>query len=204
MHIVTVQKEDAKRNTSYFVTGIIEDQSEKRCGQMKRELILAVDQGTSGLKLTVFDSEGSVVAERTRTYVTDFPQEGYAQQDAEGWWIHACEGIRDILGSADIHPSEIKGIGVDGTSWALIPVDSAGRVLYPAMIWLDRRAAEEALWMKETIGEETLVAFSGNPVDAAYITPKMLWFKNHEPELYGATHKFLNSKANSFLQLFPW
>ena len=84
---------------------------------------------------------------------------------------------------------------MDGTSWACIPVDKGGIPLRPAMLWLDRRAQKQADWMKERSGEERLIKVNGNPVDPAYITPKILWIKENEPEIYKKTYKFLQSNS---------
>ncbi len=161
------------------------------------DLLLAIDQGTSGLKLTIFDKEGHVIASKAKSYETYYPAEGYVEQNCDDWWNQAVIGINEMLGESEIDAEDIKGIGIDGTSWACIPIDREGQVLYPTMIWLDRRGTMEAQWMKEVAGEQALIDLSGNPVDAAYITPKMLWLKNNEPDIYDKTYKFLNS--NSFL-----
>src|SRR5690606_40710054 len=50
-------------------------------------------------------------------------------------------------------------------------------------------------------GEERLVGISGNPVDPAYITPKILWIKENEPEVYKKTYKFLQSNAYQVYKL---
>lgn len=162
-----------------------------------KDLLLAIDQGTSGCKLTIFGLDGQVIADRTKSYESSYPAKGYVEQDCDEWWQVSLEGIKEMLEEKKIDPEAIKGIGVDGISWACIPIDQKGNVLYPTMIWLDRRATEEAQWMKDTVGEEALIAMSGNPVDAAYITPKILWLKNHHPEVFAKTHKFLQS--NGFL-----
>jgi xylulokinase len=159
------------------------------------ELLLAIDQGTSGLKLTLFDLDGQVIADKTKSYETTYPFEGYVEQDCDVWWQVAAEGIKEMLIEKRIDPSCIKGIGVDGISWACIPIDHDGNVLYRTMIWLDRRATKEAEWMKTVAGEKNLIELSGNPVDAAYITPKMLWLKNNEPEIFAKTYKFLQSNG---------
>lgn len=159
------------------------------------DLLLAIDQGTSGLKLTIFDVDGQVIADKTKTYDSSYPSEGFVEQDCDQWWQVSVEGIKEMLDEKNIRPEAIKGIGVDGISWACIPIDQQGNVLYPTMIWLDRRASKEAEWMKATVGEEALIAMSGNPVDAAYITPKMLWLKNNKPEVFAKTYKFLQSNA---------
>ncbi len=162
-----------------------------------RKLLLAIDQGTSGAKITIFDKEGHVVAENKKTYDTYYPEDGYVEQNCEQWWSAIAEGIREIFVEQQVYAEEIAGIGVDGTSWAMIPIDKEGNVLHNTLIWLDRRSHAEAEWMKEVFTEEALIQLSGNPVDSSYITPKILWFKKQYPELYKKTDKFLQS--NGFL-----
>ncbi|GKX27895.1 xylulokinase [Vallitalea longa] len=159
------------------------------------DLLLAIDQGTSGCKMTIFDVDGRVVSSLTKSYITYYPQEGFVEQDPDEWWQVITEGISEMLDEDHINPEDIKGIGIDGTSWACIPIDESGNVLTRAMIWLDRRADEQAQWMKSTIGEERIIEVSGNPVDPAYITPKMLWFKENMRDVYDKTYKFLQSNA---------
>ncbi len=159
------------------------------------DLLLAIDQGTSGCKITIFDTKGQVIASSAQNYETFYPQEGYVEQNPGDWWKAATSGIKELLLENAIQPENIKGIGIDGTSWACIAVDDTGEVLRPAMIWLDHRAEKQAAWMKETVGEGKLIEISGNPVDAAYITPKMLWLKENQPEIYQKTAYFLQSNA---------
>jgi xylulokinase len=49
--------------------------------------------------------------------------------------------------------------------------------------------------MKEKAGEDKLTGLNGNPVDPAYITPKILWIKENEPDVYANTYKFLQSNG---------
>lgn len=162
-----------------------------------KDLLLAIDQGTSGCKMTVFDIDGNVIADTTRSYETFYPHEDWVEQDCEQWWNVIVDGIRDMVSENKFKPEQIKGIGVDGISWACIPIDRNGKVLFPTMIWLDRRAKAEAEWMKQVVGETDLIQLSGNPVDACYITPKMLWLKHNYPDIFDKTDKFLQS--NSFI-----
>ena len=61
------------------------------------------------------------------------------------------------------------------------------------MIWLDRRAEAEAAWLRGLPDANALVNLAANPLDAAYITPKLLWMQRYEPQLFEATHQFLTS-----------
>jgi xylulokinase len=84
-------------------------------------------------------------------------------------------------------------VGVDGVGWTLIPVDKAGNPLRSAMIWMDRRAEQETAWLKSLPDSEDLVNLNANSLDAAYITPKLVWLKNNQPEIFDSAYKFLEA-----------
>ncbi len=162
---------------------------------MSKRLLLSIDVGTSGCKITAFDFAGKVTASHTGSYKTYYGQLGYVEQDAMEWWRIICQSIQGLIHKSQLNPSEIAAIGVDGTSWACLPVDRQGVPLRRVMMWMDRRAESQARWMRETIGEERLLRLNGNPVDSAYIVPKMLWLKDHEADVYHQAYKFLQSNA---------
>lgn len=162
---------------------------------MSKRLLLSIDIGTSGCKLAIFNQQGDVVCTYLAEYNTYYLQTGYAEHDVSDWWKVICQGIKYFKREQNINPEEIAAIGVDGLSWAGLPVDKEGNPLRRCMIWLDRRAEKQARWMKEEIGEEKLVQLNGNPVDPAYIVPKMLWIKENEPDIYRKTYKFLQSNG---------
>src|SRR5690554_1549873 len=162
---------------------------------MSKRLLLGIDSGTSGCKLTFFDFAGRVVAATAGNYYTDHPKVGHAEQDASVWWKVICQGLHNLIEGQKVDPGEIAAIGTDGISWVCLPVDRNGVPLRKAMIWLDRRAEKQAVWLRETLGEKEVIQLSGNPVDPAYIAPKMIWLRENEPAVYAQTAKFLQSNA---------
>ncbi len=92
-------------------------------------------------------------------------------------------------------PRQVAGIGVDGVGWTLLPVDHSGAPLFPAMIWLDRRAEQEANWLKSLPEADIFVQLDANPLDPAYITPKLVWLKNHRPDIFDAASNFLTASG---------
>ncbi len=81
-------------------------------------------------------------------------------------------------------PQDVAAVAVDGIGWTLVPVDDAFRPLTPAMTWLDRRAEGEAAALRAGPDAARLIDLVANPLDAAYITPKLAWLRAHEPAIF--------------------
>ena len=155
--------------------------------------IITVDVGTSSTKTSLWSEAGQLIAHASRSYNLHRPEPLWAEIDGDTWWRAVCETIREILAKSGISAADVKGIGVDGVGWTLIPVDEAGNPLRPAMIWLDRRAEQETAWLKSLPEAEDFINLDANPLDAAYITPKLIWLKNNQPEIFHSAYKFLEA-----------
>ncbi len=157
--------------------------------------IITLDVGTSSTKTALWDAAGRLVATASRAYPLNRPEPLWAEIDAEIWWQAVCSTIREVIAGSGAAPSEIVGIGADGVSWTLLPVDASGMALAPAMIWLDRRAQPETDWLNALPDADRLIHLDANPIDAAYITPKLVWLKQHAPEVFEQTHYFLSASG---------
>lgn len=155
--------------------------------------LIAIDVGTSSTKTALRDAGGRLLAEASAAYPVQRPHSGWAEMDVEAWWRAVCQTVRQVVQQTGIDPREVRGIGVDGVSWTLIPVDRELNPLFPAMIWLDRRAEAEAAWLRAQPEADEWVSLVANPLDAAYVTPKLLWLRSHHPEIFYQADKFLNS-----------
>ncbi len=153
--------------------------------------ILTIDVGTSSTKTALWDEKGRLLADVSYAYTLQRPDPLSADIDAEIWWGAICITIQEVLEKAHVNPEHVIGVGIDGVGWTLVPVDRTAKPLYPALIWLDRRAQAETNWLNALSNKETLIKLSANPIDSAYITPKLLWLKNHHPEIFDNTYKFL-------------
>jgi xylulokinase len=61
------------------------------------------------------------------------------------------------------------------------------------MIWLDRRAEQETTWLKSLPEADSLINLDANPLDAAYITPKLIWLKKNHRGIFNSAYKFLDA-----------
>lgn len=160
-----------------------------------QNLLLGIDIGTSACKVAVFHQDGTVIAQSNQLYPVYYPENGWAEQNADEWWTAICAGIRDVLSQDGIRPEEICGIGVDGQSWSAIPVDREGNVLSNTPIWMDTRARHICERVKNAVGAEHIFGVAGNDFLPSYTTPKMLWFKEERQNVFKNTYKFLQSNS---------
>jgi xylulokinase len=160
---------------------------------MAGKTILTIDVGTSSTKSALWDAGGTALAEATAFYSLHRPDPLRAEIDPELWWSAICETVRQVIAQAGANPADIAMIGVDAVGWTLIPVDEEIKPLAPAMIWLDRRATDEAAWLNRLPEAGLLVNMVANALDEAYITPKLLWLERHRPELFARTYRFLEA-----------
>lgn len=160
-----------------------------------KKLLMGIDVGTSACKVALFDLDGNVVAQSTKEYAVYYPATGYVEQNPQEWWEAICSAVRETVSAPNINIEQIAGIGVDGQSWSAIPVDSQGNVLSNTPIWMDTRAQEICKNVIEKHGQDRIFNISGNPFEPTYTTPKILWFKEHKPDIYNKTYKFLQSNS---------
>ena len=156
--------------------------------------ILAHDLGTTGNKATLFDDAGNLSASHLENYPVAYPQANWAEQDPTDWWRAICLSTRALLTESRINPREIVAVCFSGQMMGIVPIDSVGAVLRPAIIWADQRAVAEADFITERCGFTRVYQLTGHRVSPAYLAAKILWVKHHQPDIYARTTKFLCAK----------
>jgi hypothetical protein len=63
-------------------------------------------------------------------------------------------------------------------------LDEAHEVLRPAILWCDQRTQAQCDYITQTVGKETLVAETANPVLTGFTAPKIIWARDNEPQVY--------------------
>ena len=168
-----------------------------RKGLSMSAYLLGIDVGTSACKVALFNEDGAVRAQAISEYPVYYPHPGWAEQKPEDWWAGVSIAIRETLNQSGVQPEDIAGIGVDGQSWSAVATDQQGNVLCNTPIWTDTRARAECDEIRSCVPEQELFDLCGNPVQPSYTLPKILWYKNHLPDVYRKTVYILQS--NSFI-----
>ncbi len=144
--------------------------------------LLGLDVSTTGSKALIIDETGAVVASHTTPHPLSQPYPLWSEQDPADWWNGMVASIRTVLDGIDA--SAIKGIGLTGQMHGLVCLDDAGAVLRPAILWNDQRTQAECDAITETIGAKRLIELTGNRALTGFTAPKILWVRNHEPDVY--------------------
>ncbi len=156
--------------------------------------ILAHDLGTTGNKANLFDDQGQLIASHTEQYAVDYAQAGWAEQDPLAWWQAVTTSTRALLAATRSDPADIAAVTFSGQMMGIVPIDAQGQPLRPAIIWADQRAVAEADLIGARCGLENIYRRTGHRVSPAYLAAKILWVKQHQPEVYQQTEKFLCAK----------
>ena len=176
---------------SIFVKAVIYDGEEY---VKSMELLLGIDLGTSGAKTVLFDVDGAPIASHTAEYPLYQPRNGWAEQDPHDWWRAVRETIRAVLDKSGTNPADIRGIGISGQMHGLVMLDAQGHVQRSAILWCDGRTQAQCDEITETVGRERLISITANPALPGFTAGKILWVREHEPEIFEKCRRILLPK----------
>jgi xylulokinase len=146
---------------------------------------LGMDVGTGGTRAVLINEHGAIVASAQCEHAAfRAEQPGWAEQDPEDWWRAARLAIGDTLSLIPGAAKSIGGIGLTGQMHGAVLLDAAGEVLRPAMIWCDQRTGPQCDWLHAELGREHLIDQVANPALPNFTLTKLLWVRQHQPEIY--------------------
>jgi glycerol kinase len=140
------------------------------------ELILGVDEGTTGVKAALFDTQLRPVREARRDKVNRHPQPGWVEQDGEEVLAAVVEAVAEVLADA---PGEVIACGLDHQGESVLAWDAeSGEPLSPIVVWQDKRSQEVLDRLADR--EEEVKAASGLPFDPYFSAAKLAWLLEHD------------------------
>ena len=158
--------------------------------------IVVHDLGTTGDKACVFTTEGELKATLYAPFTTYYPQPNHVEQRPEDWWNTLCHTTQDILRAAQTSPSDVACLVFSGHNPSCIPVDDRGNLIYQSIpIYADLRASQQVNNFFKNIGghQRFYQITGGGNLPEQYALFKMLWFKQHDPDNFTRTYKFINT-----------
>jgi xylulokinase len=157
--------------------------------------LVGLDVGTTSVKGVAVDPSGGLIHVAERGYPLSTPRPGWSEQDPDDWWRAAAEVLDEC--EAD----RALGIGLSGQMHGLVALDGRDRPLRPAILWNDGRTQAQCDAIEARIGRERLVELTGNRALAGFTAPKLLWLRDHEPDVYADIRAILLPKDYVRLRL---
>lgn len=162
---------------------------------------LGIDVSTTGVKALLVDHGGNVAASATTPHGLSTPHPLWSEQDPHDWWSGAVSSIRTALAQAGAQGQQVQAVGLTGQMHGLVMLDANDEVLRPAILWNDQRTAAQCQQITETLGFDRLLRITGNKALTGFTAPKILWVRQHEPEVYAKTCHVLLPKDYVRLRL---
>jgi len=148
---------------------------------------LGIDLGTSGLRALLVDADGVPIGSAESAYDVSNPFPGWSEQDPADWTVALDKAVAELSATHSAFTS-LRGIGVAGHMHGATLLDAAGDVLRPCILWNDTRSETEAAALDQIANVRAL---SANIVFPGFTAPKLVWVKNHEPDIFEKVAKVL-------------
>jgi len=154
-------------------------------------MYLGIDLGTSGVKTILMEGTGKVLDQAQAPLRVSRPLPLWSEQDPDAWWQAADTAVQTLRhGRNDF--GRVKAIGLSGQMHGATLLDLKGISLRPAILWNDGRSGEQCRQLEQLVPDARKI--TGNLAMPGFTAPKLLWLKQHEPEIFKKIHKVLLPK----------
>jgi xylulokinase len=153
-------------------------------------MYIGIDLGTSGVKVILLGEQGQLLASHSEPLAISRPHPLWSEQAPQDWW-RATDSAMLALGGK--HPlQQVKAIGLSGQMHGATLLDEHQQVLRPAILWNDGRSFAQCLALEQAVPRSRRI--TGNLMMPGFTAPKLLWVRQHEPELFSRIDKVLLPK----------
>jgi glycerol kinase len=143
---------------------------------MAGDYILAIDQGTTGTTVLVFDHDGAIVGRAYSEFTQHYPRPGWVEHDASEIWNVSMRVVGEALGDAQVSARQLAAIGITNQRETAVMWDrETGEPVYHAIVWQDRRGASICDELSEQGYDQMVRDKTGLVIDAYFSGSKVKW-----------------------------
>ena len=152
--------------------------------------LLAVDAGTGSVRAILFTPEGQQVAVAAQEWLHENDgTPGVMDFAVERNWQLICQCIRQVMLQAGAAPSDVLAVSASSMREAIVLYDRSGREIW-ACANVDARAAEQVRNLQRDHADlERLTYQESGQTYALSAVPRLLWIKQHQPEVFARIHR---------------
>ncbi|MEL6216832.1 MAG: FGGY family carbohydrate kinase, partial [Pseudomonadota bacterium] len=143
-----------------------------------RDVVLAIDQGTTGTTVLAVDRQLNVIAKANQEFRQIYPQPGWVEHDLEDIWTSTVQTIQTVL--KDVNASRIAAIGITNQRETVgLWQRSDGRPVHNAIVWQCRRTASMCDSLRNKGLEARYRDRCGLVLDPYFSGTKLGWLLEH-------------------------
>jgi gluconokinase len=164
--------------------------------------VLAIDVGTSSVRVSGFDRRGWHVPELavSEKHAPHTTPDGGAEMDADDVLERVLRLLEALL--ARRKPGAWAGVGISTFWHSILGVDDAGRAVTPLYTWADTRSAEAVAELRARVDEAAVHRRTGCPLHTSYVPAKLLWLSETDPERFRRAARWVSLGEYLFQRLF--
>lgn len=161
--------------------------------------IIVIDEGTTSTRAMLFSTSGTPLGSAQREFKQYYPAPGLVEHDAAEIWEATLACTRDMVAQAG-GAERIACIGITNQRETIVFWDkSTGEPLAPAIVWQDRRTADDCAGLKAEGHEGAVQAKTGLLLDPYFSGTKIGWALRHWPQLKAAGDRLAVGTIESYL-----
>lgn len=146
------------------------------------DYIIAIDQGTSSSRAILYNRQLQPIACHSKELALSYPHSGWVEQDPEAIWQSVLDCIQQLMNEADVTAKQIAALALTNQRETTLLWDKAtGKTLYPAIVWQDRRTADQCVELKQS-HEAILRQKTGLLADPYFSASKLQWLLDQQPD----------------------
>ena len=149
------------------------------------KLLLGIDYGTGGCKVTALCEDGSFAGEASTEFQTYHDHPGWSEQEPSDWWNALSESLKK-LAAKGVDLKSIAACALDGSTHNAVLLDAEYRPVRRTIMWTDQRATAECEALKAGWGEKIFSTCYQMPAPT-WTLPQMMWLKANEPDAIART-----------------
>ena len=143
---------------------------------MKKQFVLAIDQGTTSSRAIVFDHDGQAISTAQKEFRQIYPQDGWVEHDPLEIWSSQSSVVAEAVSSANLTSENIAAVGVTNQRETTLVWDkNTGDPVYNAIVWQDRRTADYCREKIKEGVEAKVTEKTGLRLDPYFSGTKLRW-----------------------------
>ncbi|WP_213953094.1 xylulokinase [Variovorax sp. dw_954] len=155
-------------------------------------MYLGLDLGTSELKALLLADDHRIVGVARSALTVSRARPLWSEQAPSQWWAALEDVMQQLFAAHADALAAVRAIGLSGQMHGAVLLDERDEVLRPAILWNDGRSAAQCEQLTQAVPR--LGEIAGNLAMPGFTAPKLLWVREHEPDVFARTRRVLLPK----------